>query len=105
MSDLILTTHQDSDGTTITVAGDLDLTSCPTLEVATYQAALADGAPLRIDMSKVTFMDSSGLNFLLILRRRLADGGSRLVLTGVHGAPMRVLTLTGADTLLLSAGT
>ncbi|MFG2841363.1 STAS domain-containing protein [Streptomyces zaomyceticus] len=105
MSDLTLTTQSTSDGTTITVAGELDLTSSPTLEDATSQAALADGAPLHINMSRVTFMDSSGLNFLLILRRRLADRGSRLVLTGVQGAPMRVLTLTGADTLLLPAGT
>ncbi|MBP2579637.1 anti-anti-sigma factor [Streptomyces sp. PvR006] len=105
MSDLILTTHEASDGTTITVAGELDLTSCPTLQDATSQAPLADGAPLRLDMSQVTFMDSSGLNLLLILRRRLADSGSRLLLTGVQGVPMRVLTLTGVDTLFLPADT
>ncbi|MFF2306063.1 STAS domain-containing protein [Streptomyces sp. NPDC058128] len=105
MSDLILTTHEDSDATTITVAGEMDLTSCPALEEAIGRASLADGAPLYIDMSQVTFMDSSGLNLLLQQRLRLADGGNRLVLTGVQEGAMRVLTLTGADALFLPAGT
>ncbi|MFJ6581220.1 STAS domain-containing protein [Streptomyces sp. NPDC091368] len=104
MSDLNLTTHEDSQCTVITVAGELDLTSCPALEDATC-LALADGSSLRLDMSGVTFMDSSGLNLLLALRRRLIADGNRLELTGVGEAPMRVLTLTGADTLLLPAGT
>ncbi|MFB7868026.1 STAS domain-containing protein [Streptomyces sp. NPDC056069] len=105
MNELIRTTRENADGTdgtVIAVAGELDLTSCPTLEEVTRQA-LSDGAPLRLDMSGVTFMDSSGLNFLLRLRRRLAEGGSRLVLTGLREAPMRLLTLTGADAILLPA--
>ncbi|MEU7697051.1 STAS domain-containing protein [Streptomyces sp. NPDC039028] len=105
MSDLILITHEDSDATTITVAGEMDLTSCPALEEAIDRASLAEGAPLYIDMSQVTFMDSSGLNLLLQLRLRLAGGGNPLVLTGVREGTMRVLTLTGADALLLPAGT
>ncbi|MFJ3766279.1 STAS domain-containing protein [Streptomyces sp. NPDC090082] len=104
MSDLNLTTHEDPQCTVITVAGELDLTSCPALEDATC-FALADGSSLRLDMSGVTFMDSSGLNLLLTLRRRLIADGNRLELTGVGEAPMRVLTLTGADALLLPVGT
>ncbi|MFB7864796.1 STAS domain-containing protein [Streptomyces sp. NPDC056069] len=102
MNELIRTTRESADGTVVTVAGELDLTSCPTLEEVTRQA-LSDSAPLRLDMSGVTFMDSSGLKFLLVLRRRLAEGGSRLVLTGLREAPMRLLTLTGADAILLPA--
>ncbi|MFF9431868.1 STAS domain-containing protein [Streptomyces sp. NPDC014746] len=104
MSDLILTTHEASECTVITVAGELDLASRPALEDATCRA-MAAGSSLRLDMSGVTFMDSSGLNFLLILRRRLVDGGSRLELTGVREVPMRVLTLTGADEVLLPSRT
>ncbi|MFB7234984.1 STAS domain-containing protein [Streptomyces sp. NPDC056269] len=103
MSNLNLTTLKDSQCTVITVAGDLDLTSCPALEDAACRA-MDDGSSLRLDMSGVTFMDSSGLNLLLILRGRLMDGGGRLELTGVREAPMRVLTMTGADALLLPAG-
>ncbi|MFF3775815.1 STAS domain-containing protein [Streptomyces sp. NPDC002232] len=104
MSNLNLTTHEDSQCTVITVAGDLDLTSCPALEDAACRA-MADGSSLRLDMSGVTFMDSSGLNLLLALRRRLVEGDGWLELTGVREAPMRVLALTGADALLLPAGT
>ncbi|MFG3042244.1 STAS domain-containing protein [Streptomyces sp. NPDC048330] len=105
MSDLILTTHEDPDGMIITVAGELDFTSCHHLEIAACQAVLPDGALLRIDMSHVTCMDSSGLNLLLMLRRRLVDIGGRLLLISVQGVPMQVLILTGAETLLLPADT
>ncbi|MFB6633616.1 STAS domain-containing protein [Streptomyces sp. NPDC056362] len=104
MSNINLTTRNDSQCTVIAVAGELDLTSCPVLEDAACQA-MAGGMPLRLDMAGVTFMDSSGLNLLLMLRRRLMEGGGRLELTGVGEAPMRVLTLTGADALLLPVGT
>ncbi|MFE7511294.1 STAS domain-containing protein [Streptomyces sp. NPDC057540] len=104
MSNLDLTAYKNAQCTVITVAGELDLASCPALEDATC-LALADDAPLRLDMSGVTFMDSSGRNLLLILRRRLMDGGSRLELTGVREALMRVLALTGADAVLPASRT
>ncbi|MFG3345702.1 STAS domain-containing protein [Streptomyces sp. NPDC048018] len=100
MSDLILTTREDADRMVITVSGEMDLASCPTLERAT-RVAPSSGTPLCLDMSGVTFMDSSGLNFLLILQRRLREAGSPLVLTGLQEGPKRVLALTGADAVLL----
>ncbi|MFJ9808959.1 STAS domain-containing protein [Streptomyces sp. NPDC101158] len=103
MSDLTLTTHESPDTITLILSGEIDLSSRDTLEAATRVTPPA-GAPLCLDMSEVTFMDSSGLNFLLILRRRLAEHGSRLVLSGIQQGPMRVLTLTGADAILLPPG-
>jgi anti-sigma B factor antagonist len=104
MNNLTITTREQTGSTVITVSGEIDLASCPVLEQAT-RCTPADGAQLRLDMSGVTFMDSCGLNLLLRLHRRLTDDGSRLVLTGVRDEPMRILNLTGADTVLhLDAG-
>ncbi|WP_306325783.1 STAS domain-containing protein [Streptomyces venezuelae] len=102
MNSLTLTTRDNPAGPVITLSGEMDLTSRASLEAATRVTPPA-GAPLCLDMSGVTFMDSSGLNFLLTLRRRLTAHGSRLVLTGIRDAPMRVLALTGADAVLLAA--
>lgn len=103
MSSLTLSTHEHPTGLVITLAGEIDLTSRGTLEAAT-RTTPPDGLPLRLDMSGVTFMDSSGLNFLLTLRHRLTAAGSSLTLTGIREEPMRVLALTGADTILLATG-
>ncbi|MET7756084.1 STAS domain-containing protein [Streptomyces sp. NPDC005389] len=102
MSSLTFTTCENPAGPVITLSGEMDLTSRTPLEAATRVTPPA-GTPLCLDMSGVTFMDSSGLNFLLTLRRRLAADGSRLVLTGIRDEPMRVLALTGADSVLLAA--
>ncbi|MFJ9809054.1 STAS domain-containing protein [Streptomyces sp. NPDC101158] len=102
MNDLVITTREGPADTVVTVSGEMDLASCPALEEAT-RLAPPHGAPLCLDLAEVTFMDSSGLNFLLILQRRLAKSGSRLVLRGLQEGPMRVLTLTGADAVLLPA--
>ncbi|MFF9915368.1 STAS domain-containing protein [Streptomyces sp. NPDC013457] len=100
MNELTVTTRQNTDATVITVSGEIDLASCPALERVIHLTP-ADGAPLRLDMSEVTFMDSSGLNLLLRLHRRLQGEGSPLVLTGLQDRVLRVLELTGANAVLL----
>ena len=53
------------------VSGEIDLASAPELE---EHLSRADGKPLFVDMSRVTFMNSSGLSALL----RLRAGANRL---------------------------
>jgi anti-sigma B factor antagonist len=102
MNGLTVRTHQHADGTVITVAGEIDLGSCPLLEEATPVTPLA-GKTLRLEMSGVSFMDSAGLNYLLKLRQRLLTEGGRLLVAGLQGQPMSVLRLTGVDALLMTA--
>ncbi|MEU0009382.1 STAS domain-containing protein [Streptomyces sp. NPDC006314] len=99
MNDLTLTTQQHSDRTVITVAGEIDLASCPALEDATLVIPL-DGKTLHLEMSGVSFMDSTGLNLLLKLRRRLLAEGGQLLITGLQTQTASVLRLTETDTLL-----
>lgn len=60
------------DGTTLRVAGEVDLASVPELRAAIDGAAGADGA-LLLDFTRVTFMDSTGLQLLLRLGRERSD--------------------------------
>ncbi|MEV3970251.1 STAS domain-containing protein [Streptomyces sp. NPDC050698] len=99
MNDLTITTRQHSDRTVVTVAGEMDLDSCPALEEATLVIPL-DGKTLHLEMSGVSFMDSVGLNLLLKLRRRLLAEGGRLLVTGLQSQPASVLRLTETDALL-----
>ncbi|MER6076048.1 STAS domain-containing protein [Streptomyces sp. NPDC001817] len=57
------------------------------------------GKTLYLDLSGVSFMDSSGLNLLILLRRRLHAEGGRLAVTGLQTQPERLLQLTQASEL------
>ncbi|WP_069767870.1 STAS domain-containing protein [Streptomyces sp. LUP30] len=94
-----VTTQHHPTRTVITVAGDMDLQTHPQLAQA---ASLVPEhcTSLEMDLSGVSFMDSSGLNLLLLLRRRLQAQGGRLTLTGLRHQPRHLLALTGTDRLL-----
>ncbi|MFJ9376157.1 STAS domain-containing protein [Streptomyces sp. NPDC101455] len=81
-----------------TVIGELDTQSGP----AVYRRALEALTPcplVVVDLSGVTFCDSSGFNALLRLRRRAEEAGSRLALAAPPGHVARLLALTGVDTV------
>ncbi|WP_234320961.1 STAS domain-containing protein [Streptomyces katrae] len=78
------------------VAGALDIHTAQDLhEQAT--AVPATHPHLVLDMSQVTFCDSSGLNTLLRLRRHAAAAGGSLALAAVPGQAMRMLSVTDTD--------
>ncbi|MBL1087467.1 STAS domain-containing protein [Streptomyces actinomycinicus] len=101
MNDLTVTTQQYTDRTVITVAGEIDLHTCPALAKAAG-AVPRGGTALHLEMSGVSFMDSSGLNLLLQLRQRLLAEGGQLVVVGLQDQPAQVLRLTGAYDLLVA---
>ncbi|MEV0830355.1 STAS domain-containing protein [Nonomuraea rubra] len=81
---------------TITLAGELDTTNAEDTGTALQDAA-APGQPGRLvvlDMSALTFMDSSGLNVLLRLHAAVRRQGGVLILAAVHDLPARVLQST-----------
>ncbi|MET9935736.1 MULTISPECIES: STAS domain-containing protein [unclassified Streptomyces] len=66
------------------------------------QATAAAGTchHLVLDVSQVTFCDSSGLNTLLRLHRRTRADGAALTLVAVPAQLRRLLRITGTDTVL-----
>ncbi|MFD9124777.1 STAS domain-containing protein [Kitasatospora sp. NPDC059571] len=88
----------------VAVAGTLDLRTAPVL----YQDAtdLIDRHPvLIVDLTDVTFCDSSGLNALLRLYRRSREVAGELILAAPPPHVARLLSLTGSDRLLQVYGT
>ncbi|MES9520745.1 STAS domain-containing protein [Streptomyces capoamus] len=98
MSTFTVVTQQHPDRAVITVCGEMDLETCPELAQAASVIAL-DSKPLYLDLSGVSFMDSSGLNVLLLLHQRLHGEGSRLALTGLQPHVDRLLQVTGTYAL------
>ncbi|MGN6161366.1 MAG: STAS domain-containing protein [Marmoricola sp.] len=79
---------------TVAASGDLDVASADQL-VEAVNSVLGDQANLDLDLSAVSFMDSTGLGALIRVRNHLADRGGELTLTSVSPAVERVLVLVG----------
>jgi anti-anti-sigma factor len=81
----------------VVVRGELDVATTPEL-CAAIEAALADGAlEVLIDCRAMTFIDSSGVGALLVLRKQLAARDGVLILFGPSEPVAQTLQTTGLD--------
>jgi anti-sigma B factor antagonist len=88
-------TYASGPETVVTVAGELDVATAPTLRQA-FLDLLSDGTPdIAIDVSGVTFVDSSGLAVLLMGARRWSGEQKRFVLRTPSPMLNRLLDLAG----------
>jgi stage II sporulation protein AA (anti-sigma F factor antagonist) len=53
-----------------------------------------------VDMRRVTFMDSSGINIFIAAHRALSEAGGWLRLAAVGEAVMRTISIVGVDTVI-----
>ncbi|MEU9382871.1 anti-sigma factor antagonist [Streptomyces sp. NPDC048279] len=83
----------------VTVAGELDLDSAPTLAQALSEALEDSSGGLELDLAGVDFCDCSGLNVLLHVRHQAHAGGKNIVLHASSPAVDRLLSLTSTLSL------
>jgi len=74
--------------------GEIDVHSAPTF-AARFDILPAGTDDIVIDMTEVTFMDSSGLRVLLDVHQRAADASRGLVLLRPSDSVMRLLVISG----------
>lgn len=83
--------------TVIEVRGELDLSTSDALRSA-LDGTFGDDPPrIAIDLTDVTFMDSSSLGVLVAALERARERDGELRLVGVQGSPAKVIALTGLD--------
>lgn len=87
----------------LSLTGELDLATADALRQALDAQINAGNIGLRLDMTGVSFMDSSGLHVLAWAYDRTRGVGGRLTLHPVSRPVERILRLTRATTLLESA--
>ena len=81
-------------GKGLRLAGELDLAGAPRLTEALLDFASSQG-DLHLDLTEVSFMDSSGLRVILALARSRGDNG--YVVLDPSAAVMRILEIVGID--------
>jgi anti-sigma B factor antagonist len=90
-------TRTSGSWTVVHVEGELDLSTSAALRTS-VEGAYGQGSPrVAVDLSGVTFMDSSSLGVLVACLKDVSDRGGELRLVGVNGSPAKVIALTGLD--------
>ena len=94
-TDLSVDLSEEGDLTILTVRGELDAYSAPTLDAA-FDEALAEGAQqLVLDLTEVGFIDSSGLRSMIRARKQVGDAPEALRVADPQPATVRLLDITG----------
>lgn len=97
--------HAEADGgedsVVIRVQGELDMATAPGLSRALTTAL--DGSPstLVVDLSDLSFVDSTGIRVLITAGRRATTEGCPFVLRSPQRPVLKALRLTGVDRLLV----
>lgn len=88
-------TRRNTDGTTVlTVIGEIDEDTDSQFRQALFPSGGQPAARTVLDLSQVTFMDSTGINALVAAHHALPDNGW-LRLAGATGIVWRVIELVG----------
>jgi anti-sigma B factor antagonist len=85
-------------GDVVLLSGEMDLAARDELHVCLDGVDAPDGR-LVVDLTEVSFIDSSGIEALCSARRRLARDGGTVVLRGPSAIVMRALEVTGVAPL------
>ena len=79
-------------GRHVSLSGELDMSTRAIFD--NEVALIPPGGPITIDLSELTFMDSTGIHAIVSLARRCADD---VFLENPQGAVRKILDIAGVD--------
>ena len=82
------------------ITGELDVAGATAAHKRLLGMTLRPGDQLVLDLSQLTFMDSTGIRLLITAHARSRTDGDRLMLVRPPARVFRVLTIAGVDELL-----
>ena len=92
-----VTVSRDGDRATVELAGELDMSCTDRLRIAIEQAEEPPSGLLVLDLAKLDFIDSTGLEVILRAARRAHDSGRRLIVARPSRYVRRLLEMTAID--------
>jgi anti-anti-sigma factor len=88
---------RDGDSITLSLTGELDQTTAEAVDLAIRSAEESQIGAVVVDLSALTFIDSTGLSVLLAARKR--DDDRLAFVPPTHDSVARLLALTGTTEL------
>jgi anti-sigma B factor antagonist len=95
---------QDDSRGVIVLTGEVDIYTAPRFKETMLDLLDAGAQKLVVDLSGVTFIDSTALGVLIGGLRRVNDAGGAMALVVTTSAVERVLTITGLDRVFTICG-
>jgi anti-sigma B factor antagonist len=94
--DLLAAHEHDQDVAVLSVHGEVDIETAPALREALLPVLEHQSGPVVVDLSEVSFMDSTGVHVLVDTSRRLEPQNRRLAIACREGGQVhRLLALVG----------
>ncbi len=93
--------ERDDWATTVTLSGELDLSTIIELQDALEAECSSGPSRLVLDIAAVEFIDSAALHLFITMSSRLAEGGGSLEIVHVPERLRRIFSITKLDALLL----
>ncbi|MFI0828091.1 STAS domain-containing protein [Streptomyces roseolus] len=101
MTQISLTeTPADRSTVSVTLAGELDLCTVARIEPVLTRLTTEAERGVTLDLTGVTFCDSSGVALFLRMHQRCQASGVGLRLSGIQRLPARVVRALGVDRAL-----
>ncbi len=97
MSTLSLETREEGEQVRIALDGELDLTSALTFDEEIRRAEERRPEVLVIDLSRLKFLDSTGLRLIMSAQARAKARGHRLAIVEGGDAVQRIFRLAGVN--------
>lgn len=92
---------QEQNALTVFLLGDIDHHTARGMMLALdREVTTRDPARLTVDMSQVSFMDSSGIAVLLRCWRRLGETGGSMSVRGIPAQARKVFSAAGLDKII-----
>jgi len=99
-TDFGVVTDVDDGLATVAVRGEVDVYTAPRLREQLY-GVVADNVPrVVLDLSAMTFIDSTGLGVIVGTLKRLREAGGDLVIRSPTRSTRKVLEITGLTRIL-----
>jgi anti-sigma B factor antagonist len=92
-----VTMSEESAAPVLEARGEIDVASAPGFHASLFDLIGQEPDMVIVDMSGVTFIDSTGLGVLVAAEKQMRDGGHQLRLVVTQPQITRLLELTGLD--------
>lgn len=87
------------EGNTLLVSGEVDINTAPAVEEALLELIRSTNGRPVVDMSEVTYFDSSGIQALLRARDAMDDNREPIQIVGLSQHTDRIFRLVGLERL------
>ena len=97
--DIKVETRMAGDWAVVDVEGEVDVFTAPKLREQIIGLLTGGNNRIVVNLEKVDFMDSTGLGVLVCGLKRVKEKEGSLALAGAHGTVLRVLSVTGLNSV------